>query len=221
MVYEYDIINNKKQWRVYNLNVQQLIFQQTIPFDEFDASTATPILINSESDGTFYTDLTATMPQSFTSPIHQPIHSWNSLLESQPTWVKNLLEEINFTSEFPNPFHIYDLYVQHGHLITVSDGSVIFHNMSFGWILATPNGNIIATGAGPCNGRGNSLRSEGAGMLAVTVLISLILTFTSKPSIDLICVSDNQELINRMNEHKNYNLPFPNETTRSEFDITE
>ena len=220
MVYEYDIINDTKQWRVYNLNGQQLNFQQTIPFDDFDTSTATPIIINSESDGTSYTDLTATMPQSFTSPIHQPIHNWNSLIDSQPIWVKSLLEEITFTSGFSNPFHIYESYVQHGHLITVSDGSVIFHNMSFGWILATPDGNIIATGAGPCNGRGNSLRSEGAGMLAVTVLISLILTFTSKSSIDLICVSDNQELINRMNEHKNYNLP-PNETTRSEFDITE
>ena len=93
--------------------------------------------------------------------------------------------------------------------------------MSFGWILATPDGRILAQGAGPCNGRGNSLRSEGAGMLAITVLISLVLTFTSHPSIDLVCVSDNQELINRMNEHSSYVYPFPNETTRSEFDITE
>ena len=58
-------------------------------------------------------------------------------------------------------------------------------------------------------------------MLTVTVLISLILTFTSSSSINLTCVSDNQELINRMDEHKNYNHPFLNETTRSEFDITE
>ena len=66
-----------------------------------------------------------------------------------------------------------------------------------------------------------SLRSEGAGMLAITVLISLVLTFISHPSIDLVCVSYNQELINRMNKHSSYEHPFPNETTRSEFDITE
>ena len=58
-------------------------------------------------------------------------------------------------------------------------------------------------------------------MLAVTVLISLILTFTSHPTIHLTCVSDNLELIKRMKEHKKYNHPFPNETTRSEFDVTE
>ena len=154
-------------------------------------------------------------------PIHQPIHSWDSLIKSQPSWIQHLLEEINFTAEYFNPFEIIELHEKHGHIITVSDGSVIFHNMSFGWILVTPDGKILATGAGPCRGRGNSLRDEGAGMLAVTVLISLILTFTSSSSINLTCVSDNQELINRMNEHKNYNHPFPNETTRSEFDITE
>jgi hypothetical protein len=43
---------------------------------------------------------------------------------------------------------------------------------------------------GVCNGRGNSLRAEGAGMRT-------------------------------MNAHKHYHEPFPNETLRSEFDITE
>ena len=46
--------------------------------------------------------------------------------------------------------------------------------MSFGWVLATLNGDMLAKGAGPCSGRDNSLRSEGAGILTVTVLISLI-----------------------------------------------
>ena len=69
-----------------------------------------------------------------------------------------------------------------------------------------PDGTIIAYGAGPCNGRGNSLRSEGAGMLAVTVLMSLISIPTSTDTIKLTCVSDNQELINRMNCHKDYQI---------------
>ena len=58
-------------------------------------------------------------------------------------------------------------------------------------------------------------------MLAVTVLISLILTYTNRSDISLVCVSDNLELINRMNEHNEYDHPFPNETTKSEYDITE
>ena len=58
-------------------------------------------------------------------------------------------------------------------------------------------------------------------MLSATVFISLVLTYTNRNSISLKCVSDNQELINRMNDHKDYEFPFPNETTKSEFDITE
>jgi hypothetical protein len=46
--------------------------------------------------------------------------------------------------------------------------------MSFGWILATPTGKRLAATAGPCNGRGNSLRAEGAGRLSVTMFIALI-----------------------------------------------
>ena len=114
-----------------------------------------------------------------------------------------------------------DCFNKEGHIITVSDGSVIFHNMSFGWVLASPDGTALAQGARPCSGRGNSLQSEGAGMLAVTVLMSLVLTFTNRTNLSLTCVSDNQELINRMKEHKEYNFPFPNKTTESEFDITE
>ena len=58
-------------------------------------------------------------------------------------------------------------------------------------------------------------------MLTVTVFMSLILKFTGRDSATLVCISDNQELINRMTEHKNYKHPFPNETTKSEFDVTE
>ena len=89
-------------------------------------------------------------------------------------------------------------------LLTVSDGSVIFHNMSFGWVLATPKGDVIIEGAGPCRGHSNSLRSEGAGMLIVTVFILLILEFTGRDNATLRCISDNQELINKITEHKKY-----------------
>ena len=58
-------------------------------------------------------------------------------------------------------------------------------------------------------------------MLTVTVFISLVLEFTGKDNATLRCISDNQELINRMTEHEKYEHPFPNETTKSEFDITE
>ena len=124
-VYEYTIIDNKQHWREYNINGQQLTYQQLIDFDDFDPSSATPTTITSNSTGDLYTNLTAIIPTS-SLPTHQPIHSWDSLLESQPPWIQHLLEEITFSSEFPNPFEIIELYEKHGHLITVSDGSVIF-----------------------------------------------------------------------------------------------
>jgi hypothetical protein len=51
---------------------------------------------------------------------------------------------------------------------------VKFHDMSFGWILTTPTSKRLAAAAEPCNGRGNSLQTEGAGMLSVTMSIALI-----------------------------------------------
>ena len=206
----------------YRLQESQLFFKESINFNEFYPSSATPVTINSFSDDSSYNDLTALYQNQPSDPIlYQPTQNWHSLLRKQPQWIRHLLDEIQFTSRIPNPSEIISLHNRFGRLLTVSDGSVKFHNMSFGWILATPDGTIIAYGAGPCNGRGNSLRSEGAGMLAVTVLISLISILTSTDNIKLTCVSDNQELINRMNCHKDYEYPFPNETTRSEFDITE
>lgn len=48
-----------------------------------------------------------------------------------------------------------ELHDQYKYLLTVSDGSVLFHNMSFNWVLATLNGDMLAADAGPCSGRGN------------------------------------------------------------------
>lgn len=52
------------------------------------------------------------------------------------------------------------------------------------------------------------------------MFISLVLEFTGKDNATIRCISDNQELINQMTEHEKYEHPFPNETTKSEFDIT-
>ena len=61
------------------------------------------------------------------------------------------------------------------YLLCVSDGgSVINHDMSFGWILATPFGTWMVGSKGTCNGRGNSLRAEGAGMLLGTLFPSIL-----------------------------------------------
>ena len=115
---------------------------------------------------------------------------------------KSCSKNINLTIEWINLFEIIELHDQYKSLLSVSDESVIFHNMSFGWVLATPNGDFLTYGAGPCTGRGSSLRAKGAGMLTVVVFMSLIIEYTGKDGAKLQCISDNQELINRMTEHK-------------------
>ena len=60
------------------------------------------------------------------------------------------------------------------YLLCVSDGSVSNHDMSFGRILATLLGTRMVGSKGPCNGRGNSLRAEGAGMLSDTLFLSIL-----------------------------------------------
>jgi hypothetical protein len=75
--------------------------------------------------------------------------------------------------------------------------------MSFGWILATPTGKRLAAAAGPCNGRGNSLQAEGAGMLSVTMFIALIKHYLTIEELKIEFILDNSELIRRLKVHNN------------------
>ena len=93
--------------------------------------------------------------------------------------------------------------------------------MSFGWVIAASDGTVLVQGADPSHGRGSSLRAEGSGMLAATVFISLVCSFTQKSSLNTRKFSDNQELIQQLLLRSYYTTPFPNETTKGEFDLIE
>ena len=105
--------------------------------------------------------------------------------------------------------------------LAVSDGLVIFHYMNYGWVVATPNGKILAWSEGPCNGKGNSLQAKGVGMLSVTVFFALMVEYTKSGLLMVTFVSDNQELINRCDAHLQYIIPYLNKTVKSEYDVTE
>jgi hypothetical protein len=149
--------------------------------------------------------------------------SWDNFIKSQPHWVESLLQDVHFFTDdgYSNQWEIVHKLEQHGYLLAVSDGSVIFHDVSLGWVLATPPAKRLAAAAGPCNGRGNSLRAEGAGMLSVTMFIALIKHYLEIETMKILFISDNSQLIRRLKVHKYYNEPFPNETLNSEFDVTE
>ena len=58
-------------------------------------------------------------------------------------------------------------------------------------------------------------------MLLVTVFFALIMEYTQKEPLLVTFVSNNQELINCCNAYLQYIIPYPNETVKSEYDITE
>ena len=106
-------------------------------------------------------------------------------------------------------------------LLVVSDGSVIVNSMSHGWVIADNTGKIIVSGAAAAYGKGSSLRAEGYGMLAATMFMALIGIYTNRKDIRLLRLSDNEELINRCTAHQSYKYPYPNATTKGEFDVVE
>jgi hypothetical protein len=191
---------------------------------EFDIKDGTPIQIKSLANGMLYGEMAAVVVQESTAKkIYGPDVSWDLCIQSQPKWVIALLEDVYFFSDdgYSNLWEIVAAVEEHRHLLAVSDGSVKSHDMSFGWILATPTGKRLAAAAGPCNGRGNSLRAEGAGMLSVTMFLALMTKYLEISQMKIVFISDNSELIRRLQVHKHYDEPYPNETLKSEFDVTE
>jgi hypothetical protein len=118
--------------------------------------------------------------------------------------VESLLQDVHFFLDdgYSNLWEIVQELEKHGYLLAVSDGSFKFHDMSFGWVSATPTGKRLAAAAGACNGRGNSLWAEGAGMLPVTMFIALIRNYLKIETIKSLFISDNSELIRRLKVHK-------------------
>jgi hypothetical protein len=58
-------------------------------------------------------------------------------------------------------------------------------------------------------------------MLSVTMFIALIKHYLKIEAMKIVFISDNSELIRRLKVHKHYDEPYPNETLKSEFDVTE
>jgi hypothetical protein len=137
----------------------QLRLVDAVPLDRFNLSDETPIQIKSLANGTMYGDMTSIVGTDMTAKtFYSPDVSWDKFIQSQPHWGKSLLQDVHFFSDdgYSNLWEIVHELEEYGFLSAVSDGSVKFHDMRFGWILATPTGKRFAAAAGPCNGRGNA-----------------------------------------------------------------
>ena len=96
---------------------------------------------------------------------------------------------------------------QHEFLLFVSDGSVNFHDMAFGWILSTPKRERLVAANGPSSGRGSSLRSDADGMLSASLFCAILREFCNNEILKAHFVSDNDKLVNRCTERQQYDHP--------------
>ena len=122
----------------------------------------TPIQITTCANGEKRGHITARILVDAKKRTYCPHESWDKFLETKPKWVQILLGNVFF---YTNDGYI-DIYLlisklnKHDFLLFVSDGSVDFHDMAFGWILSTPKGERLVAANGPSSGRGSSLQSE-------------------------------------------------------------
>lgn len=108
-------------------------------------------------------------------------------------------------------------------ILLFSDGSVTTGLGSFGWLCKTQSGNSIAHNNSPVSGYHPSLfRAEATGMLSGLYFIQQILSYTKATTpLQLHVYSDSKSLIQRVNDHRDYNYYFPNTTISSDWDVTQ
>ena len=128
------------QWGVYcrrNLTLQRT---GTIGFDQFDYKTAIPAPVVQLSSG-----LRVDMIQiDKVDDQPQAPSTFDAMLTDQPEWVRHLLENWEFigTVDMNTIFSEHDAAKS---LLLVSDGSVKYHNISYGWVISNPkSGKVIA-----------------------------------------------------------------------------
>ena len=63
---------------------------------------------------------------------------------------------------------------KHEFLLFVSNGSVDFHNMAFGWVLNIPEREQLSAANGLSSGIGSLLQLEGDGMLSASLFCAIL-----------------------------------------------
>eukprot|EP00536_Pseudo-nitzschia_multiseries_P002339 jgi/Psemu1/5315/gm1.5315_g len=144
--------------------------------------------------------------------------TWAEFLQTKPTWVQSLLQNLNFLVD---PEAIYTAYTTFNHLLVVSDGSGKDDTMAFAWVIASPTTKLVH-GCAMCPGYQCSLRSEASGQLAALLFTACIQKYykIEMPHMEVYCNSS--EVSRRGTNHHQYGTPYPNTTTMTaQFDLTE
>ena len=204
------------RWNMYDKEGTQLHLH-CIHRGHLNPEKMTPLNVYKMSNQTIHCTHDKNLCQTVT-PTYIP-GTWIEFVAMQPKRIRDVINNTTYSS-------ITDVIAriqQDDHLIAVSDGSVREPLMSFGWIITNSKGATIAKGNGPTNGMPSSMRSEADGMLAATVFIGSLQSFTNQTfsSLSVTFIADNSALITRMKERLTYNNVYPNATLAPEYDLTE
>ena len=159
-------------------------------------------------------------PSSFIPiPPVPPPNTFRTYCDSLEPWEHPLLQSV--TLLLP-PSLIVDI-LSHTEFRACSDGSAVFQQGTYGWILALPDKTRLAFGAGPVDGNDpQSFRSEGQGMLSVVRLLHHLRIWTdTTPTFTGILATDNSGLLDRLREQQKIRYPVPNSIFEPDWDIIE
>ena len=163
---------------------------------------------------------------TYTLKVHQQYVKWNlplsldppteiqALIPTLPSWEQPLLTGL--TLQVPMPELLQKLQSP---ILVASDGSVNEHRSSFGWILATREGQRLLSSRGPAPGaKPTSYRAEGIGILSVLrCFLHLQQLYNISISGTLLC--DNKSMLDRTRAHADLKQSNPNSTLESEWDV--
>ena len=163
--------------------------------------------------GSCYTDILHVCP-----PPPSPT-TFDDFLETLEPWELALFEEIEWSQ---GPLDVLQL-MQHWSFLVASDGGADLEagKASFGWVIASVDGTIVAQGAGPVFGYlPTSYRAEAYGVLAPTRLILRLTEFFQcefiQPYTHLV---DNQSVNGKCAKCLDYEGWYPNDTLKSDWDV--
>jgi hypothetical protein len=153
-------------------------------------------------------------------------YDFDDYVATLPTWERDILDGVDFLGSTPEELmHSLTVDFPDGvYLFHVSDGSVIGHNMAFGWVLGTGSGHLLALQKGPGFGTPTSHRAEGWGTLSGSRFLLHLHRYTRVPmptNVFIVSISDNEGLIQRLNNRRAYTTVYANSTLVPDWDLTE
>jgi hypothetical protein len=194
-------------------------------------SEAHPIDCRARIRRTVYLELT---PEGYAAPQPPGIMvtpknapDFQAYLTTIPKWEQELLAHITWVME---PFAIGHYLQTQLHLddnlMIVSDGSSFENStMSFGVIIGTASGIILAENMGPAFGQPSSHRAECTGCLSGALILYHLLQFTRlplPPHIQTVeVISDNQGMIKNCEQRRTYTEVYANATLVPDWDLLE